>query len=571
MSFKMRHWGSRLLPILVILSLLLAACTAAGVPAAPAAPVAESGSGEQAATTGGRALPEDAAADQTLHYVTRNFNRLNPASEGGFGRPWVSFMWMTMFLNDRENNISPWLAESYDVSDDGLTYVIHIKPGATWSDGSPVTAQEAIDYWAYGLSPKCTGCWLSYVSGFTLIEGAKGVIDGSAETVSGLTAVDEKTLEIKLESPNPTFINSFAHFNTGFMKMEDVGEEEFSAGPDTRVNGPFKIEEWDVDAQKHVIVQNPAWWGETKPYIQKIIAQPSQDENVSFIMWQNDEVDIAHWLSNIREPLRESEADTFVQIPYATNFFFPFWTTLEPMDDLNLRKALVHAVDWDAAIGAAWEGARNERVMKSHLTPELACFKADNWPDFGWPDYGYNPDKAKEELAASKYGSAENLPKIRITVNGQSPNYIRTAEIIIEQWKNNLGITDVEVRPGALADAWGQEAEQVQVRRSSWGATVPLSNAMIAGLIKYALDPAGPGVVDEELAALGEELAALAPDDPDFCAKVQAAESQLLGHYYFMPMIWDLYEYNVKPWVKNFDTNVDNNWTGLLDMYIAEH
>ena len=48
------------------------------------------------------------------------------------------------------------------------------------------------------------------------------------------------------------------------MKREDVGEEGFSAGPDTRVNGPFKIEEWDVDAQTHSIVQNPAWWGETK-------------------------------------------------------------------------------------------------------------------------------------------------------------------------------------------------------------------------------------------------------------------------------------------------------------------
>lgn len=554
-----------ILTFCVILSMVLSACNAPVAPAAPA-PAAESGSGEQAAAPGARALPDDAAEDQTIRYVTRNFNRLNPASEGGFGRPWISFMWMTMFLNDRENNIKPWLATDYSVSEDGLSYTINIHPGANWSDGSPVTAQEAIDYWTYGLSPKCTGCWLSYVNGFTLIEGAKGVIDGSAETVTGLKAVDEKTLEIKLESPSPTFINNLAHFNTGFMKMEDVGEDEFSAGPDTRVNGPFKIEEWDVDAQKHVLVQNPAWWGDPKPYIQRIIAQPSQDENVSFIMWQNDEVDIAHWLSNIRQPLRESEPESFVQIPYATNFFFPFWTNLEPMDDINLRKALVHAVDWDAAINAAWEGARNERVMKTHLTPELACYKADNWPDFG-----YNPEKAKEELAASKYGSVENLPKIRITVGGQSPNYIRTAEIVMEQWKNNLGITDVEMRPGTLNDAWGQEAEQVQVRRSSWGATIPLPGDMVAGLYKWASDPEGVGLVDEELGVMVDELRTIAPDAADYCEKVQAVENRLLSHYYFMPMIWDLYEYNVKPWVKNFDTNVDNNWTGLLDMYIAEH
>jgi len=52
---------------------------------------------------------------------------------------------------------------------------------------------------------------------------------------------------------------------------------------------------------------------------------------------------------------------------------------------------------------------------------------------------------------------------------------------------------------------------------------------------------------------------------------VQEAEAKLLGNYYLLPMIWDLYEYNVKPWVKNFGTNVDNNWYRLNDMYIVKH
>ncbi len=563
MFAKFRRRIAFLLPMLAIIS-LLAACTAPAAPA-PAAPAGDTSSSEGTAATGVRPLPEDAAEDQTLHYVTRNFSRLNPASEGGFGRPFTSFMWMPFFLRDVENETHPWLATDYTVSDDGLIYTINIHPDAVWSDGSPVIAQEAIDYWTYALSPRCIGCYVASLVGMQSIEGAKAVIDGSAETVTGLTAVDDKTLEIRLENPYPLLIANLAHYATGFVKMEDVDKDEFAASASTRVNGPFMIEAWDVDTQEHVIVQNPAWWGETKPYIQRIISQPSADENVSFIMWQNDEVDIAHWLSNIREPLRSAEPDTFFLIPYATNFFFPFWTNLEPMDDINVRRALVHAVDWDAAIGAAWENARNDRVMKTHLTPELACFKADNWPD-----YGYDPELAKQELAASKYGSAANLPKIRITPNGQSPNYIRTAEIMVEQWKNVLGITDVEIRPGSL-DAWGQEAEEVQIQRASAGATIPDPANMISTLAKRAIDPEGIGIVDPELAAMIEEIATIAPDAPDYCAKVQAAEAKLLGHYYFLPMIWDLYEYNVKPWVMNFDTNVDNNWTGLLDMYIVEH
>ena len=98
MFHRIRRKSSVLIPLLLIMG-LLAACAMPGGQA-PAAPAAEAG-GEQATATDERALPADAAPDQTLHYVTRNFSRLNPAAEGGFGRPFISFMWMTFFLRDR--------------------------------------------------------------------------------------------------------------------------------------------------------------------------------------------------------------------------------------------------------------------------------------------------------------------------------------------------------------------------------------------------------------------------------------------------------------------------------------
>jgi ABC-type transport system substrate-binding protein len=203
--------------------------------------------------------------------------------------------------------------------------------------------------------------------------------------------------------------------------------------------------------------------------------------------------------------------------------------------------------------------------MTSILTPELQCYKEGNWPD-----WGYDPEKAKQELAASKYGSAENLPKLRITTNGQSPNYIRTAEIMVEQWKTNLGITDVEIRPGPL-DAWGQEVDLVNVRRQSQGAILPDPVNMLSSHYASITNPEGAALVDDELGQLLDDLKLMARDDPNFCTGVQEAEAKLLSHYYLLPMIWDVYEYNVKPHVKNFATNVDNNWANLLDMYLAEH
>ena len=109
------------------------------------------------------------------------------------------------------------------------------------------------------------------------------------------------------------------------------------------------------------------------------------------------------------------------------------------------------------------------------------------------------------------------------------------------------------------------------MRRSSQGAIIPDPVNLLASHYNTATSETGAGLVDDELSTMLEELKVTARDDPEFCAKVQAAEAQLLGQYFVLPMIWDLYEYNAKPWVKNFNTNVDNNWYTLLDMYIAEH
>ena len=554
--------------ILSFASILLVIVFAVSACAAPA----PADSGSTAAMDGGeemtgRPLPEDAAEEQVIRYVTRNFSRMNPASEGGFGRPFVSHIWMTLFLRDYEHQANPWLATGYDVSDDGLTYTIHIHPDAVWSDGSPVTANDVKVYWEYAVSPECIGCRMFNYSAIKLIEGIQPVVDGEADEIPGLVAVDDKTLEITLVAPKPILIDTLANYNTAIVKLDDIleGGEMWAADGTARVNGPFKVKVWDPDTQEYEVEQNPMWWGDTKPYIERIIGQASADENVSFIMWQNDEVDVAHWLTNIREPLRADNPESFTLIPYATNFFYTLNTSLPPFDDINVRRALVHAVDWDLAIDAAWEGARSDRVMKTHLTPEIQCYKADNWPDFG-----YNPELAKEELAASKYGGPEDLPKIRITTNGQSPNYIRTAEIMMEMWKNNLGITNVEMRPGRI-DAWGQEGEEVQVLRRSSGAVIPDSSEWMNGFYQRLGDPARQiNIVDEELGALVDEMALHSSADPEYCDFVQEVESRILGHYYLLPMIWDLYEYNTKPWIVGFDTNVDNNWTSLLDMYVAK-
>jgi peptide/nickel transport system substrate-binding protein len=282
------------------------------------------------------------------------------------------------------------------------------------------------------------------------------------------------------------------------------------------------------------------------------------------VHWLNDEIDVAQWLGAIREQIRMRTPEAFVMMPYPTNFYYMMNASIPPMDDINVRKALCHAVDWDEAMHAAWEASRDDRVMKTILTPELECFKADNWPD-----WGFDPEKARQELAASKYGGPEDLPMIRISTGGTTATYVRTAEIMLEQWRNNLGIENAEMKVG-WGDAWGQEADLINCSRMSAGSILPDGPSFLASHFGGRFTEEN-GYVDEELERMIAELMGTARDAPDFCEKMQAAEARYLGHYPYMGMVWERYEYSIKPWVKNFETNIDNNFKSLLDVYIEAH
>lgn len=116
--------------LLVILGMVLSAC------AAPVAPADSSGAAmaDEGEEMAGRPLPDDAAEEQVIRYVTRDLSRLNPASESGFGRPWISHMWMPFFLRDRNHNLQPWLATDWEVNDDNTVYTsisTRMLPGPT--------------------------------------------------------------------------------------------------------------------------------------------------------------------------------------------------------------------------------------------------------------------------------------------------------------------------------------------------------------------------------------------------------------------------------------------------------
>lgn len=520
----------------------------------------------------------DLAADQSLRFCRSSMGTLNIPIQGGGNAGINAALFMPLFIHDHKGNLIPWLATKYEANADFTVYTVHIDPRAVWSDGTPVKAQEAKDFWTWELSPEtCNACYFSWMTGLDVVQGGKEVIDGKAKDVPGIVVKDDKTLEFRLVRPDIIFMHRLSLFNGGFAKMEDVptsaeagknpwGKEAFNPGPKTRVNGPYMIKVWDVDRKQYELVLNPEWWGDKKPKLTRLVGVEIPDDNVSLIAWKNNEIDVQWWYSTIREQIRKTEPETFYTVPYPTNYFFYMDTTRPPMDDLNVRKALVHAVDWDKVIHAAFEGYFDDRTMKSLNTPELPCYKAANWPE-----YGYDPTKAKEELAKSKYGSVDKLGKIRIVPGGSTATFVRSAEAMAEQWKQNLGITDVDIKPG-WGEGFGQDQDKIQVMRLSLGSLLPDAGNFLATHYQRMSDPQGNcKLEDAEAKKLLDELMLLKRDDPKYCTLLQQAEAKMLSNYPLLPMVFEIYEMNVKPWVKNFDTGTSMGWPTLLDMYITKH
>ena len=107
--------------------------------------------------------------------------------------------------------------------------------------------------------------------------------------------------------------------------------------------------------------------------------------------------------------------------------------------------------------------------------------------------------------------------------------------------------------------------------RTSQGAIIPDPLNLVSSHYNCYKTEKITKLSDPAFEKMYDELIKMKRDDPQFCPRCRPLEAQLLGQYLTVPMIWDIYEYNVKPWVKNFGTNVDNSWLSLMDMYIAKH
>jgi peptide/nickel transport system substrate-binding protein len=296
----------------------------------------------------------------------------------------------SLVFPNTEGGVDPHLAESWDVSDDGLTWTFKLKEGVKFHNGDELMASDV----AWSMN--------------RLLEIGEGLAYVFLGTVESATAVDDYTVEFKLAQPSGLFLISLIRL---YVANEDqVMENIVTPGPygdkgdfgkewlltHDAGSGAYTVKEFPLE-EYLLMEKNEGWFGTFHPDAADEVRFIATTEPATVrTMMSRGELQISDQWQTVEalEALDEIEGVDVAAFPVLTEFYYMIHTQKPPTDDIHFRRAMAYAFDYDAAVGLEWPGTQQSRGPVPAITaghnPDVFVFKRDL-------------DKAREELALSAY------------------------------------------------------------------------------------------------------------------------------------------------------------------------
>ncbi len=277
-----------------LMALSMAACTTP----APVASTAPSAAPAESAATDAPATDAPAAGGKTLNVMVEvEVASLDPQiATDGTSFEVIADITDGLMQMDATGKAVPALAESVDVSSDGLTYTFHLRD-AKWSNGDPVTADDFVFGWQRAADPKTASEYSYMLSDIGQIKNAAEVIKGDKPVTDlGVTAVDPKTLKVELNVP-VSYFDSLMYFPTFYPVNRkffgSLAEGTFGTSPETTLcNGAFKLASYEPAALSFSLVKNPDYYDAAKVKLDGLEYQVVKDSQQAFMSYQNGALDI---------------------------------------------------------------------------------------------------------------------------------------------------------------------------------------------------------------------------------------------------------------------------------------
>lgn len=452
-----------LVPVALVAALALAACgkantkTANDTKADTANEAATSGDTKELAIQVG---PTPETIDPALNSSNDGGNMLQHLAEG-------------LLKVDKNGNTVPGLAESYEVSDDGLTYTFKLRKGLKWSDGSDLTAKDFVYSWKRVADPNTAAPYgqdvLGKVKGYE--EAAGGNIDALA-----VSAPDDTTFVVELANPVP-FFDKIAAFSTLVPVQEatiEANGDAWTLSPETNITaGPYKLAEF-TDGDRIVLEKNENYWDKDSITFDKITYRLIEDPNAAYTAYNQGEVSMIKSVPSEEIPALKGTEEFHVD-PLMGIYYLSFNTTKKPFDNEDVRMALALVIDRDYVANTVMQGTylpANKMIGPgvSDAAPDSSFEKVTEekyTKGVGSGDYEADVAKAKELLAKAGYPDGQGFPTIEYSTNDQG-YHKSVAEYLQNVWKEKLGInTDIAIKEWKVFTA-DRRAGNYDVARNGW-------------------------------------------------------------------------------------------------------
>ena len=301
---------------------------------------------------------------------------------------------------DGNSKIVPSLAESWDISDDGLEYTFHLRQGVKFHNGNDFTAED-VAYTFHRMLTVEGGVNTEFID---QIKGADELLAGETDTLEGVEVVDDYTIKVTLKEPFAGFLASISSPGVSIYDSEatEAAGDQFGMDPAVTVGtGPFEFASWSFNNQL-VLTRNEDYWkgaSELPGVVIKIIP----DTETQSMMFESGELDILDldYAADSVDRFTETYPDQIVQGPRVGIVYFTMNFNKEPFQDVRVRKAVQMSIDRQAILDALYGG--RGQVEQGIFPHGLIGFNPDQ------EEIKYDPEAAKALLAEAGYADGFDM------------------------------------------------------------------------------------------------------------------------------------------------------------------
>ncbi|MBT4510768.1 MAG: peptide ABC transporter substrate-binding protein [Chloroflexi bacterium] len=480
--------------------------------------------------------PFGVSRQNSLFLLEGDIVTLDPAlTEGGDGDI-IRAIFSGLVQLDKNLEVAPDIAESWEVSDDGMTYTFHLRRNARFHDGKPVIAQDFKYSWERVCNLETESKKASVFLGDII--GASQMLNGEATELSGVRVIDDLTLEVTIDGPKPYFLDKLAYITAFVVDRANVARG-MNWTDEPNGTGPFGLKEWKKD-ELLILERNDDYYLEPAK-LEHVVLQIFAGRPM--MMYEQGEIDVTgvsiYDMDRVLDPADPLNEELLSE-PDLGMGYLGFNVTMPPFDDPKIRRTFALALDMDKVLEVSLKGIAE---------------RAGGFVPAGIPGHNeelepftFDAELAKQLIAESKYGSVDNLPPVVFyTLYALGP----MDEAMIGMWQANLGVP-IEVEIIEEREDWleRQHRHEFQIFSSGWIADY-VDPQNFLEILFHSLSEDNNFAYSNAEVDTALERAAVERDEETRLAMYQDIEKMILEDLPAVPFYQSVMDYTlVKPYVE---------------------